>query len=215
MLAWLASLMGFSSNASGLLVTGGSMANVLGVTVARYAALKRSGTTFGSWDCSPAPAPSLPGCVLWIERDSWLGPKGGRALGLGNAAFHRVPVDSDYRLDLAALGQAVARDRAEGALPCCIIGTAATVNTGAIDDLAAVADFCQQENIWFSHGRGVRRLAATLGKSRTPGSGIERADSLAFDLHKWGYLPFECACVLVQESRAAPWRFHGEGQLPR
>jgi glutamate/tyrosine decarboxylase-like PLP-dependent enzyme len=120
-------------------------------------------------------------------------------LGLGNAAFRRVPVDSEYRISLTGLRRAVEEDRATGALPCCVIATAATVNTGAIDDLEAVADFCRSEGIWL-HIDGafgaLLRLSDTLrGRVR----GIERADSLAFDLHKWGYLPFECACVLVRD----------------
>jgi aromatic-L-amino-acid/L-tryptophan decarboxylase len=198
-LAWLASLMGFPNNASGLLVTGGSMANVLGVTVARYAALRAVGYDVRELGLQPGPGPKPPRLVCYgsSETHGWA-RKAVELLGLGNAAFHRVAVGSDYRLDIAALGQAVARDRAEGALPCCVIGTAATVNTGAIDDLTAVADFCQQENIWF-HVDGafgaLLRLSENL-KHRV--DGIERADSLAFDLHKWGYLPFECACVLVR-----------------
>jgi aromatic-L-amino-acid/L-tryptophan decarboxylase len=111
-----------------------------------------------------------------------------------------VPVDSEYRLDLPALKQAVAADRAAGALPCCVIATAGTVNTGAIDDLASIADYCRQQEIWFHIDGAFGALLRLSPKLQPRVAGLEQADSLAFDLHKWGYLPFECACVLVRDS---------------
>jgi glutamate/tyrosine decarboxylase-like PLP-dependent enzyme len=198
-LAWLASLMGFPTNASGLLVTGGSMANVLGVTVARYAALRAVGYDVRELGLQPGPGPTPPRLVCYgsTETHGWA-RKAVELLGLGNAAFHRIAVGSDYRLDLPALRQAVARDRAEGALPCCVIATAATVNTGAIDDLVGVADFCKQEGVWFHVDGAFGALLRLSENLKGLVDGLERADSLAFDLHKWGYLPFECACVLVR-----------------
>ena len=199
-LAWLADLMGFPAGASGLLVTGGSMANLLGMAVARFAALRAAGYDVREQGFQPGAGQSGPPrliCYGSSETHGWA-RKSVELLGLGNAAFRRVPVDSDYRLDLAGLKRSVAEDRSAGALPCCVIATAATVNTGAIDDLTAVADFCEREKIWFHVDGAFGALLRLSEKLRHLVKGIERADSLAFDLHKWGYLPFECACVLVR-----------------
>jgi aromatic-L-amino-acid decarboxylase len=200
-LAWLADLMGFPPGASGVLVTGGSMANVLGVAVARFAALRAAGYDVREHGLQPASGQSSPPrliCYGSSETHGWA-RKAVELLGLGNAAFRRLPVDSDFRLELAGLKRAVAEDRSSGALPCCVLATAATVNTGAIDDLTAVADFCEREKIWFHVDGAFGALLRLSGRLRHLVKGIERADSLAFDLHKWGYLPFECACVLVRD----------------
>lgn len=201
-LRWLAHLMGFPPDTSGVLVTGGSMANVLGIAVARYAALTAAGVDVRQHGLQPRPGETTPPrlvCYGSTELHGWA-RKAVELLGLGNNALRRIAVDSNYRMDLAVLKRAVADDRRAGALPCCVIATAGTVNTGATDDLEALADFCRAEKIWL-HVDGafgaLLRLSDTL-RSRV--NGIERADSLAFDLHKWGYLPFECACVLVRDA---------------
>jgi aromatic-L-amino-acid decarboxylase len=200
-IGWLGDIMGFPPGASGLLVTGGSMANVLGLTVARYASLKQAGFDVREQGLQANPdGRSLPRlfCYGSTETHGWA-RKAVDLLGIGNTAFRRIAVDSEYRMDLAALRRSVQEDRARGGLPCCVIATAATVNTGAIDDLNAIADFCQHEGIWF-HIDGAFGALLRLSETLRPlVSGIERADSLAFDLHKWGYLPFECACVLVRD----------------
>lgn len=199
-LAWLGELMGFPPESSGVLVTGGSMANVLGLTVARFAILRAAGYDVRERGLQPgADGVSPPRLVCYgsMETHGWA-RKAVELLGLGNAAFRRINVGPDYRLDLNALRRAVAEDRAAGALPCCVIATAATVNTGAIDDLTSLADFCQSERIWFHVDGAFGALLRLSERLRHLVRGIERADSLAFDLHKWGYLPFECACVLVR-----------------
>lgn len=199
-LAWLGELMGFPAGSSGVLVTGGSMANVLGVAVARFAALRAAGYDVRERgfqaDADGATPPRLV-CYGSTETHGWA-RKAVELLGLGNSAFRRINAGPDYRIDLDALRRAVAEDRAAGALPCCVIATAATVNTGAIDDLTALADFCQAERVWFHVDGAFGALVRLSDRLRHLVNGIERADSLAFDLHKWGYLPFECACVLVR-----------------
>jgi aromatic-L-amino-acid decarboxylase len=198
---WLAEMMGFPAEASGLLVTGGSMANVLGVTVARHAALTRAGfdvREHGLQGASNARHMPRLFCYGSSETHGWA-RKAVELLALGNSALRRIPVDSEYRMDLVALKKAVQNDRKSGGLPCCVIGTAASVNTGAIDDLAAIADFCSGEKIWFHVDGAFGALLRLSDKLRPLVSGLEKADSLAFDLHKWGYLPFECACVLVRD----------------
>jgi glutamate/tyrosine decarboxylase-like PLP-dependent enzyme len=102
-------------------------------------------------------------------------------------------------MDLLALAVTVAEDRAAGMLPFCVIGTAGTVNTGASDDLAGIAAFCRMEDLWFHVDGAFGALAYLSDTLRPQVTGLEQADSLGFDLHKWGSLPFECACAFVRD----------------
>ncbi|MET0397227.1 MAG: pyridoxal-dependent decarboxylase [Longimicrobiaceae bacterium] len=189
---WLAELLGFPPDAGGVLVTGGTMANVLGLAVARHA---RAGFDVRAEGLHGGPPLTV---YASVETHGWLG-RAVELLGMGNRAFRRVPVDADYRMDPAALARRVAEDRAAGMRPVCVVGTAGTVNTGATDDLRALADFCRREGLWF-HVDGAFGALAYLSDGLRPGvAGLEEADSVGFDLHKWGYLPFECACVLVRD----------------
>jgi aromatic-L-amino-acid decarboxylase len=171
-IGWLAELLGFPPDASGLFVSGGSMANLLALRVAHHHASSRS-VCYGS-----------------TETHSWA-KKTAHLLGL---SFKPIPVTPDNRIDLDALRHAV-----DGEHPFAIIGTAGTVNTGAIDDLDAMADIARDADTWF-HIDGAFGALASLSETLRPlVAGLERADSVGFDLHKWGYLPFECACVLVRD----------------
>src|SRR3954466_16310434 len=199
---WLAELMDFPADASGLFVTGGSMANVLGVAVARHAALHGIGYDIRQHGFQPRSGPAqppVPVCYGSSETHGWA-RKAVELLGLGNRALRQIPVGSDYRIDLEQLAEAVTEDRSAGATPCCVIGTAGTVNTGATDDLDALADFCRSERIWFHVDGAFGALLKLSPALRHIVRGLERADSVAFDLHKWGYLPFECACILVRDA---------------
>ncbi|HEX8697918.1 MAG TPA: pyridoxal-dependent decarboxylase [Myxococcaceae bacterium] len=194
--SWLASLMGFPENASGVLESGGTMASILGLAVARHA---KAGIDVRTEGLQGRQAPLTVYCST--ETHGWV-QKGVELLGIGTAWLRRIPVDSQFRMQLPALRQAVAEDRAAGHRPLCVIGTAGTVNTGAIDDLEALARFCQEQDLWF-HVDGAFGALARLSPKLAPlVAGLERADSLAFDLHKWMYLPFEIACVLVRDASA-------------
>jgi glutamate/tyrosine decarboxylase-like PLP-dependent enzyme len=189
---WLAVLLGFPPDSGGVLVTGGTMANILGLAVARHAG--------AGFDVRAEGLQGGPRLTVYAsaEMHGWLG-RGVELLGMGNRAFRRVPVDADFRIDPAALARAVAEDRAAGHRPLCVVGTAGTVNTGATDDLRALAGFCRREGLWF-HVDGAFGALAYLSEELRPAvAGLEEADSVGFDLHKWGYLPFECACVLVRD----------------
>jgi aromatic-L-amino-acid/L-tryptophan decarboxylase len=140
-------------------------------------------------------------------------------LGLGADALCALPVDADFRVDVAALRRAIAEDRAQGLLPFCIVGNAGTVNTGAVDDLGALADVAQAEGLWFHVDGALGALAAMSPALRPRLAGMERADSLAFDLHKWMYLQYEVGCVLVRSERAHRGTFAYQteylAQMPR
>jgi glutamate/tyrosine decarboxylase-like PLP-dependent enzyme len=123
-------------------------------------------------------------------------------LGLGSKNLRKIPVNDDYTINLNVLEQVIAADRAEGYRPICIIGSAGTINTGAVDDLNALADICQREDLWF-HVDGAIGAVAVLAENVKPQlAGIERADSIALNLHKWMHMPFEAGCILVRHGDA-------------
>ncbi|MGH7535047.1 MAG: pyridoxal phosphate-dependent decarboxylase family protein [Gemmatimonadales bacterium] len=196
-IAWLGELFGMPAGSSGLLVSGGSMANLVGLTAARNT---RAGFDLRELGLQAPGAPSL---TFYGSREthSWA-RKAAELVGLGNGAFRRIPVDAEYRIGLAALREAIAADRSAGHRPFCVIGNAGTVNTGATDDLAALARICREEGLWFHVDGAFGAFAALAPSLREIVAGMEQADSLAVDLHKWGYLPFEVGCVLVRDPTA-------------
>lgn len=196
---WFGNWMGLPG-ASGLLVTGGTMANMHALAVARYAGAVSAGRDVRAngtqhW---PGETPLAP-LVFYgsSETHNWAN-KTAEWLGLGQRAFRRVPVDSNYAMRVDELKAMIAQDRESGLHPFCVIGTVGTVNTGATDPLIEIAAVCKEESLWF-HVDGAFGAMVSLAPSlREITRGMELADSLAFDLHKWGSMPFECACVLIR-----------------
>jgi glutamate/tyrosine decarboxylase-like PLP-dependent enzyme len=121
-------------------------------------------------------------------------------LGLGSEALRQVPTDEAFRIDLKALETTIAEDRQRGYKPFCVVGAAGTVNTGATDDLQALADICQREGLWLHVDGAFGAWIKLVPNLRHLVAGMERADSLALDLHKWMYMPYEIGCVLVREA---------------
>jgi glutamate/tyrosine decarboxylase-like PLP-dependent enzyme len=126
--------------------------------------------------------------------------KGMEALGLGNRALRRIPTDAGLRVDIAALKAAIAEDREAGFKPACVIGTAGTVNTGAVDDLQALAEVAAGEDLWFHVDGCIGALIAIAPENRSLVAGIEQADSIALDPHKLLHAPFEAGCALVRDA---------------
>ncbi len=193
-LEWLAELMGFPRGTSGVFESGGSMANVLGIVVARHA---KAGFAVRTDGVQRIERPMTVYCSSEVH--GWA-QKAVELLGLGERYLRRIPVDRRYRMDLAALEDAVVRDRAAGLHPICAIGTAGTVNTGATDDLSGIRRICDEHNLWFHVDGAFGALARLSPELRGQVEGIETADSLAFDLHKWMSQPFECAVTLVRDA---------------
>ena len=196
---WAATALGMPPTMSGLLVTGSSMANFTAVLAARRAALGPAVRHAGLQSARlTAYAPDTAhGCI----------PRAFDMAGLGTDALRSLPTDAAHRLDLGALDIAIARDRAEGRQPFLVIASAGTVDTGAIDDLAAIADVCERENLWFHVDGAFGALAALSERHRPKLQGMERADSLAFDFHKWAQVPYDAGCVLVRDPNHLPDTF--------
>ena len=194
-IAWLAELMGMPKGTSGILLSGGSMACIIGITVARHARAGFKVRDLGLQD------PETPRLIFYCSTEvhGWA-QKGVELLGIGNDSLHRIAVDESFRIDVAELRAAIAADRRAGYRPVCVIGSAGTVNTGAIDDLQALARVCAEEELWFHVDGAFGALARLSPALRQRVQGIELADSVAFDLHKWMYLPFEVACVLIRDA---------------
>jgi aromatic-L-amino-acid/L-tryptophan decarboxylase len=194
---WCKQLLGVSAAGSGLLTSGGTMANLTALAVARHAALGDRFRAEGLQD------PSCPRLVAYgsTETHGWA-HKSMEFLGLGHRALHLIEVDDDYRISVPHLRARIAADRAAGDTPFCVIATAGTVNTGAIDDLGALADLTHSEDLWLHVDGAFGALAHLSPQHRHLVAGMERADSIAFDLHKWMSMPFEAGCVLVQRPGA-------------
>jgi glutamate/tyrosine decarboxylase-like PLP-dependent enzyme len=188
---------GFPTEGSiGLLVSGGSMANLTGLAVARHWAAKVDG-----WDLRAeglqGDRPSLR--VYASEEAHSCIQKSVELLGLGNANLRRIPVDRDCRIEVAALKSAVAEDREAGHRPFCVVGNAGTVNTGAVDPLDALADLCAEQELWF-HIDGAYGALGVCDPAVAPRfAGMSRAHSLALDPHKWLSVPLDCGCILVHD----------------
>ncbi len=196
-LGWLSELMGMPADSSGLLVSGGTVANLIGVAVARHA---RAGFDIRTEGLQGQGRPLLT-VYCSTETHSWLN-RCVEILGLGRNAVRRIPVDADYCMNPALLDEAIAADKRAGHRPICVVATAGTVNTGAIDDLHGVADVCQKHGVWFHIDGAFGALIRLSSRLQSRVAGLERADSLAFDLHKLMYLPFEVACILVRDAQA-------------
>lgn len=193
---WCKEIVDFPQDSSGLLVSGGSMANFVGLTVARNALpgldIREHGVRGAEQRLVTYASVEVHSCVQ----------KAIEALGLGAESLHKVPVNDRYEIDTAALERMIESDRAAGERPFCVIGNAATINTGAVDDLATLADICARHGLWFHVDGAIGALLALAPAHRHLVRGMERADSVTLDLHKWLHIPFEAACALVRDRKA-------------
>ena len=181
---WLRKLCGMPEGAGGLFVSGGSVANLMGLAVARQILLNN--------DISDA-------VVYCSNQTHFVISRGLRILGFAPEQLREIPADKDYRLPVADLERAIAEDRAAGRRPFCVAATAGTTNSGAVDPLNNLADLCERENLWL-HVDGAYGASACLVDHRKQAlAGIERAHSLAWDAHKWMFQPVECSAFLVQD----------------
>ena len=193
---WCKEMLGFPAGGSGILVSGGSMANLVGLTVARNTNagfdIRTEGLVGGKKSFRVYASTEVHSSVQ----------KGVELLGLGKNSLKLIEVTDDFTIDIPALRGAIAEDRRKGLEPLCVVGCAGTVNTGACDPLEALADLCREERIWFHVDGAFGALASLSPTSQSLTRGIEKADSVAFDMHKWMYLPYEVGCTLVRDAKA-------------
>ena len=195
-ISWCKEMFGFPASSSGLLVSGGSMANLVALTVARNS---RAGYNVREEGVGGAPRPLRVYASTEVHSSVH---KAVEVLGLGSKALSLVQVNPDFTINLEHLKRAIREDRERGMLPICVVGCAGTVNTGATDPLDALADLCKEEGLWFHVDGAFGALAALSPELRHVVKGMERADSLAFDMHKWMYMPYEVGCTLVRDAEA-------------
>jgi glutamate/tyrosine decarboxylase-like PLP-dependent enzyme len=190
--AWAAEIFGLPPGTGGVLLTGSSMANFVAVLCAKFRVLGAAGRRegIGGRRLVGYAAAGVHRCV----------PGALDMAGLGLEALRKIPVDADFRMDVAALRAAIRRDREAGFTPFLVVGTAGSVDVGAIDDLEAIADVAAAEDIWF-HVDGAFGALACLSPALKPRlAGIGRADSVAFDFHKWAQVTYDAGCVLVRDA---------------
>jgi len=191
---WMAELIGFPQTAGGLFVSGGNMANFVGVLAARAAAagwnVRAEGIGRGS-------------LVLYgsAETHTWI-QKAADLFGFGTDAIRWIPADAQQRMDVAALRSAIEADRRAGLQPFLVVGTAGSVSTGAVDPLDEIAAVCREESLWFHVDGCYGAVAAGVPGAPASLQALSQADSIAVDPHKWLYAPVEAGCVLVRDREA-------------
>lgn len=191
---WCREFIGMPSGTAGLLVSGGSMANLVGLAVARSA--------HAPIDVRAEGVAALPKPLMFYASDQAHSctQKALELMGHGARALRSVPTDASYCMRIDSLAAMIAEDRRAGLQPCAVIATAGTTNTGAIDDLNALAELCIREQLWFHVDAAIGAAVKLSEVHRALVAGMERADSVALDLHKWLQVPFEAGCVLVRNS---------------
>ena len=189
---WGAQMIGYNENVGGVLVSGGSSANLAGLTVARNIFFEdqniREVGLFGLKPFTVYASKEVHGCV----------DKSLDLLGIGLNQLRKIEVNADFTIDLNALRSQIETDIKQGYTPFCLIGNAGTVNTGAIDDLAALGHLAKEYSMWYHVDGAYGGLAAMLPSLKAKYQGLEMADSVAVDFHKWLYQPFEAGCVMVK-----------------
>ena len=190
---WLRELCGLPATAGGHFVSGGSAANLTALAVARHIKLNDR----------------LADAVIYFsDQTHSASERALRVLGFAPAQFRKLPSDAAFRLPLAALQATVAADRAAGRRPFCVIANAGATNTGAVDPLSELVEFCRQEDLWL-HVDGAYGAAAVLcERGQNLLKGLGAVDSLALDPHKWLFQTYEIGCVLVRDVRWLKQTFH-------
>jgi glutamate/tyrosine decarboxylase-like PLP-dependent enzyme len=193
---WMAELFGFPRSASGIFVTGTSAANFLAMLIARDSALghgvRATGLRANAAQLVAYTSAQVHGCVAQAAEIS----------GIGGQNLRLIPVDDRGAVRVDLLARAIAEDRTKGLRPFMVVGTAGTVNTGAIDELDALADLCAREKLWFHIDAAFGAFCALSPALKPLIKGLERADSLAFDFHKWPQVPYDAGFLLVRDAEA-------------
>ena len=184
---WLCRQIGLPDSAGGLFVSGGSAANLTALAHARHQKLQDD----------------FQDAVFYFSDQTHSSiEKAIKLQGFNESHMRRLPSDEQYRLQLSDLKEAVNEDRAEGKRPFCVVANAGTTNTGAVDPLRSLSDYCGQENLWLHVDGAFGASAALCNRGKKILTGLESVDSLSIDPHKWLFQPYEMGCVLVKDRQA-------------
>lgn len=197
-LNWFKSIFGYPQEAGGLFVSGGSVANLVALGVMRHVHAQHDMREQGF----QGQANAAPMVIYTSAQGHLCIQKAIESLGFGNAYLRRIEVDGEYRLNVSALRAQIEADLAAGLRPVCVAANAGTVNTGAIDPLEAIAAICEQYKLWFHVDGAYGGIGILSPEIKHLFKGIEHADSIAVDPHKWMFMPIECGCVLVKDAAA-------------
>ena len=191
---WLCDLAEFGPQAGGIFVSGGSMANITALTAARDRKLSEVNLHLGTAYVSDQTHSSV--------------AKGLRVIGITSRRLRTIPTDENFRMRTDLLREAIEKDLSDGYIPFAVIGTAGTTNTGAIDPLPEIAAICREYDLWFHVDGAIGGSLLLSPKYKSLVKGIEEADSLSWDAHKWLFQTYGCAAVLVKDVEDLYHSFH-------
>jgi aromatic-L-amino-acid decarboxylase len=201
-ISWFGSLFGFPESAGGILTSGGSMANMMGIRVAMEekapADLRRTGLC----------AVSSPLVVYTSSEAHRSVEKGAAILGLGTDNVRKIPVNSDFQFRADLLQAAIEDDRKARKTPLCVVATSGTINTGAIDPIDEIADVCARYDLWLHVDGAYGALFVLTDRFRESLSSCKRADSISLDPHKLLFAPLEAGCLIVRNGASLRNAFH-------
>ena len=203
---WIGELIGYHKNCGGILVSGGNMANMVGIWAARKA--------MATWNIREQGL-SQPGLKfkMYATNDvhTWL-HKTADLLGIGTDSIRWIPMDQQHRMVVSLLEEQIVKDKADSFMPMAVIGTAGSVGFGTIDPLREIAAICKKHSVWFHIDGAYGGLAAALPEFQQLLNGLADADSIAVDPHKWLFCPLEAGCTLVRDQQvlADAFSFHPE-----
>lgn len=193
---WLSSLIGYGEDAGGLLTSGGSMANLNALYIAQRAKSQAQASLKGLWQQRPMTIYASDQVHLSIE-------KAADVLGLGREQVRLIKTDEQFRMDVRELRERLESDARNGLQPFCVVASAGTVATGAVDPLALIARVAREHGLWFHIDGAYGALGAVDETSRALFDGMEQADSISLDPHKWLYAPIDCGCLLLSDPARA------------
>ncbi len=194
---WLGSMIGYSEDAHGLLTSGGSMANLIAMHIAHRGKAKDDIARQGLWSCGP------PMTIYASDQVHMSIQKAADILGMGRDQVRTIETDETFHLNVRAMREQVLADLQNGLKPVCVVASAGTVNTGAVDALNEIANLAAEFDLWF-HIDGAYGAPATLDERKRPlFAGLDRADSISLDAHKWLYVPIDAGCLLFRDQTAA------------
>jgi aromatic-L-amino-acid/L-tryptophan decarboxylase len=192
---WIKEMLKFPDSASGVLTSGCSASNLIGLAVAR-----NSKATFDVRGKGLQQTPKK--MVLYASEEAHSSiQKAVELLGLGSESLRLLPVNDRFQINTSKLNAAILKDRKNGFTPFCVVGAAGTTNTGSVDDLKSLSEICKKQNLWLHIDGAFGAWARISPKTKNKVDGVELADSLALDLHKWMYMPYEIGCILIREEK--------------